>query len=147
MIFEGRDLRVILPLDPSQGERYIEPLRLEDQDDVEPIYTITVQEEGSEDPPAAGWESGSSCNTDSEDDLESWQNYLHEPHGCRHARTTKSLRWLNSQPNTLPIFDGLTDPEPFIAQVSGLIPESQTLEALDSAFRATAARWWRAHKV
>ena len=26
MIFEGRDLRVILPLDPSQGERYIEPL-------------------------------------------------------------------------------------------------------------------------
>ena len=26
MIFEGRDLRVILPLDPSQGEWYTEPL-------------------------------------------------------------------------------------------------------------------------
>ena len=79
MIFEGRDLRVILPLDPSQGEWYIEPLRQEDQDDVEPIYTITAQEEGSEDPLAVGWESGSSCNTDSEYDLESWKNHLHEP--------------------------------------------------------------------
>ena len=72
MTFEGRDLRVILPLDPSQGEWYIEPLRQEDQDEVDPIYTITAQEEGSEDPPAAGWESGSSCNTDSEADLERW---------------------------------------------------------------------------
>ena len=27
MIFEGRDLRVILPLDPSQGEWYTKPLR------------------------------------------------------------------------------------------------------------------------
>ena len=89
-----------------------------------PIYTLTAQEEGYEDPPTSGWESGSSCMTDSEDDLESWQNRLHEPHGCSHARTTKSLRWLNSQPNPFPIFDGLTDPDPFIAQVSGLIPES-----------------------
>ena len=62
MIFEGRDLRVILPLDPSQGERYTEPLRQKDQDDVEPIYTITVQDRGYEDPPTIGWESGSSYN-------------------------------------------------------------------------------------
>ena len=27
MIFEGKELRVIVPLDPSQGARYIEPLR------------------------------------------------------------------------------------------------------------------------
>ena len=113
---------------------------------MEPIYTITAQEEGYEDPPTAGWESGSSCMTDSEDDLESWQNRLHEPHGCSRAQTTKFLRWLNSQPNPFPIFDGLTDPDPFIAQVFGLIPESQKLVALDSAFRATAARWWKAHK-
>ena len=27
MLFEGKDLRVIVPLDPSQGERYTEPIR------------------------------------------------------------------------------------------------------------------------
>ena len=30
MTFEGKELRVIIPLDPSQGERYTEPLRDED---------------------------------------------------------------------------------------------------------------------
>ena len=32
MTFEGKGLRVIVPLDPSQGERYIEPVRDEYQD-------------------------------------------------------------------------------------------------------------------
>ena len=72
MIFEGKDLRVILPLDPSQGERYTEPLRQKDQDDVEHIYAITAQDRGSEDRPTADWEYGSSCMTNSEDGLESW---------------------------------------------------------------------------
>ena len=116
MIFEGRDLRVILPLDPSQGERYTEPLRQKDQDDVEPIYTITVQDGGYEDPPTTGWESGNSCMTNSEDDLEIWQNRLYELHGHSSTRPTKSLRWLSSQPSPLTTFDGSTDPDPFIVQ-------------------------------
>ena len=45
------------------------------------IYNIIVKEEDYEDPPAEGWESGSSCMTDSEDDLESWQNQLYELQG------------------------------------------------------------------
>ena len=32
MTFKGKGLRVIVPLDPSQGERYIELVRDEDQD-------------------------------------------------------------------------------------------------------------------
>ena len=123
MIFEGKDLRVILPLDPSQGERYTEPLRQKDQDDVEHIYTITAQDRGSEDPPTADWESGSSCMTNSEDDLESWQNRVYELHGHSSTRPTKYLRWLSSQPSALPTFDGSTDPDPFIVQFSGQIPE------------------------
>ena len=91
MIFEGKDLRFILPLDPSQGERYTEPLRQKDQDDVEHIYTITAQDSGSEDPPTADWESGSSCMTNSKDDLESWQNRVSELHGHNITRPTKSL--------------------------------------------------------
>ena len=43
MTFEGKGLRVIVPLDPSQGERYIEPLRDEDQDVLDHIYNITAK--------------------------------------------------------------------------------------------------------
>ena len=146
MVFEGKEFRVILPLDPSQGERYTEPLRHEDQADTEPISTITVQEEGYADPPAAGWESGSSCMTDSEDELESWQHRLSEHHRGSNVCPTKSLRWVDSQPRTIPVYDGSTNPEPFIVQFSDQIPDLQKMEALESAFRATAVRWWMSHK-
>ena len=43
MTFEGNGLRVIIPLDPSQGERYTEPLRdEEEQDNLDHIYNITA---------------------------------------------------------------------------------------------------------
>ena len=74
MIFEGNELRVIVPLDPSQGDRYTEPLQAADQDTLEHIYNITVKEEDDEGSPTEGWESGSSVLTDFEDDLEEWQN-------------------------------------------------------------------------
>ena len=84
--------------------------------------------------------------TDSEDELESWQNQLYEHHEHRSGQTTKSLKWLTSQPTTIPVFDGSTDPEPFIVQFSAQIPEPQKMEALESTFRATAVRWWKGHK-
>ena len=54
MNFEGKGLRVIVPLDPSQGERYTEPVRDEDQDVLDHIYNITVKEEYYVDPTAEG---------------------------------------------------------------------------------------------
>ena len=54
MTFEGKGLRVIVPLDPSQGERYIEPLRDEDQDVLDHIYNIIAKEEDYVDPTAEG---------------------------------------------------------------------------------------------
>ena len=42
MTFEGRDLRVILPLDPSQGKWYTEPPWDEVQNALETIYNITT---------------------------------------------------------------------------------------------------------
>ena len=45
MTFEGNGLRVIIPLDPSQGERYTEPVKEEYQDILDHIYNITAKEE------------------------------------------------------------------------------------------------------
>ena len=84
--------------------------------------------------------------TDSDEGLDNWQNRLYELHGYRCARITKSIRWVGSQKRILPTFDGLTNPEDFIAQFSEQILDSQKMETLDSAFRAAVARWWNGHK-
>ena len=106
-------MRIIVPLDPSQGERYTEPVRDEDQDVLDHIYNITAKEEDYVNPTTEGimdWQCDSSCMTDSDEGLENWQNHLYELHGHRCARITKSIRWFSSQIRILPIFDGSTDP-------------------------------------
>ena len=142
MNFEGKGLRVIVPLDPSQGERYIELVRDEDQDVLDHIYNITTKEEDYVNPTTEGIMDGqcdSSCMTDSDEGLENWQNRLYELHGHRCARITKSIKWVGSQTRILPTFDGLTDREDFIVQFSEQVLDSQKMETLDSVFRATAA--------
>ena len=54
------------------------------------------------------------------------------------------MAWSQTRP--LPVFDGSTDPEQFIVQFSEQVPDSQKMETLDSAFRATVAQWWNGHK-
>jgi len=54
MIFEGNDLRVIVPLDPSQGERYTKPVREEYDDAIDTIYNITAHQEDYINPTADG---------------------------------------------------------------------------------------------
>ena len=100
MTFEGKKLRVIVPLDPSQGERYTEPVRDEDQDVLDHIYNITAKQEDYVDSTTEGimdCQCDSSYMTDSDNGLENWQNRLYELHGHRCARITKSLRWLGAQ--------------------------------------------------
>ena len=121
MTFEGNGLRVIIPLDPSQGERYTEPLRDEgEQDTLDHIYNITAKDADYVEPDADGvmdWQCDSSCMSDSDDGLENWQNRLYELHGHRCARITKSLRCLSSQTRTLTASDGSTDPQESIVPV------------------------------
>ena len=54
MTFEGKYLRVIVPLDPSQGERYTETVKDEYHDVLDHIYNITAKEEDYFDPTAEG---------------------------------------------------------------------------------------------
>ena len=54
MTFEVKGSRVIVPLDPSQGERYTEPVKDEDQDVLDHIYNITAKEEDYVSPTTEG---------------------------------------------------------------------------------------------
>ena len=43
MVFENEGMRVIVPLDPAEGEQYTEPMR--EEDDVDHIYKLTTRDE------------------------------------------------------------------------------------------------------
>jgi hypothetical protein len=44
MTFKSRDYRVIAPLDPSEGERFVEPTCL-DLEEIDQLYKTTVCDE------------------------------------------------------------------------------------------------------
>lgn len=76
MVFKRDDMRVIIPLAPSEGLRYTELVRDEHYDlDVDNIYHIVVKEEDWINLIAdgkLGWDQDSSCTSDSEEEMENW---------------------------------------------------------------------------
>src|SRR5712692_2660030 len=135
MTFEGNGLRAIIPLDPSHGERYTEPIRDEgEQDTLDHIYNITAKEEDYVDPDADGvidWQCDSSCMSDSDDGLENWQQQLYELHGHRCAQITQSLRCISAQPREVPAQVGMTDPGKIILPMPEQVPQSQNIQHLE----------------
>jgi hypothetical protein len=72
MTFESREYRVIAPLDPSEGERFVEPTCL-DLEDIRQLYRTTMRDEDYVNPTIDGvlsWWSITSCTTDSDTGLE-----------------------------------------------------------------------------
>jgi hypothetical protein len=66
MTFQSRDYRVIAPLDPSDGERFIEPTFL-DLEEIGQLYRTTAREEDYVNPTidrVLSWRSIISCATD-----------------------------------------------------------------------------------
>jgi hypothetical protein len=67
MTFEGDDLRVISPLDPDEGHRYIEPIREEDHAyELENIYKLTTRQHDYINPTIDGnlsWRSDNACSS------------------------------------------------------------------------------------
>ena len=86
-------MRVVSPIDPLEGQRYIEPVYNEGQVDyLDQIYNVTAMQEDYINPTMDGnstWKSASSCTFDSEAALENWKNRLHEVSIRRCARVTR----------------------------------------------------------
>ena len=78
MIFEKKSLRVVIPLDSVEGSCYIDPMHdYDSDDDLKCIYKITAQEQYWVNPTVNGrisWERESSCMSDSNEEIERWQN-------------------------------------------------------------------------
>ena len=76
--FEDDEMRVVSPIDPLEGQRYVEPVYDEGQDDyLNHIYHVTALEEYYVNSIVNGnmsWKSASSCTFVSGEALENWKN-------------------------------------------------------------------------
>jgi hypothetical protein len=117
IIFESIEYKVIVPLDPSKGGRYVEPATDNIMtEDVNHLYKTTTREEDYINPTTYGmlsWRSISSCASNSDTGLENLQQRLHELSTRRCARMTSTLRWIGLEVRQPPNFYGLNDLEEF----------------------------------
>lgn len=69
MTFEGHNIRIIAPLDPSMGPLYAEPIRAkEETKEIDNFYMMTIMQDHYMNPTTNGtlrWHCASSCTLDS----------------------------------------------------------------------------------
>ena len=98
--FKDNEMRVVSPIDPLEGQRYIDPIYNEGQGDyLDQIYNVTALQEDYINPTTDGklsWKSVSCCTSDSGEALENWKNRLHEVSMRQCARITHSVRWVEN---------------------------------------------------
>ena len=91
--FEDEEMRVVSPIDPLKGQRYVEHVYNEGHGDyLEQIYNVTAMQEDYINPIVDGklrWKSSSSCTSNSGEDSEGWKNRLHEVSLRRCERVTR----------------------------------------------------------
>lgn len=80
------------------------------------------------------------------EDLEHWQNRLHELSTLRCNMMTKLLRCVSSEVISFPYYDGLTDVDNFLDSFEREVPKKHRFQTMDLALCATPARWWGIHK-
>ena len=115
MFFENEGTRVIFPLDPVKGEWYTEPMH--EEEDVDNIYKLIAWDEDWINPTANGvlcWEKDSEWLSDSDGEIENWQNRLHDVFVLRCLRITKSFRCISSEVRELSYFDGFSSVRDFL---------------------------------
>ena len=72
--FEGHNIRIIAPLDPSMGHLYVEPIRAEEETrEIDDFYKMTTTPDDNINPTSEGmlrWQCANSCRSNSEEGLE-----------------------------------------------------------------------------
>jgi hypothetical protein len=114
MIFEVGELKVTAPLDPKEGRRYVEPMTV---DEIENLYNISVSMNDYVNSTADGaliWRSINSCTSELEPGLKNWQQRMHEVSIRRCAHMTKSVHWIGIELCDPPKYYGFTYIKKFV---------------------------------
>lgn len=150
MSFERKSLRVVVPLDPAEGPRYTEPVHdYKSDDDLDQLYKIIARDQDCVNPTVDGcvaWDCESPFTSDSDEELEHWQNRLHEVSMLRYNMMTKQLLYVSSKVRSFPYYDSLTDVDKILDAFESEVPKKHCFQALDLALRYTLAGWWATHK-
>ena len=105
-------MRAVSPIDPFEGQRYVEPVYNEGQVDyLNQIYNVTSLHDDYISLTADGnlsWKCASSCTSDAGEALENWQNRLHEVSMRKCARVTRSMRRVEAKSRELPTYESFT---------------------------------------
>lgn len=83
------------------------------------------------------WERDSSCTSDSDEEVERWQNQLHEVIMLNCNMMIRSLHCVTIEERELPTYDGVTVVDEFLDKFESVIPEQKRFNALKWALRAT----------
>ena len=117
MTFESGEYRFVVPLDPSEGERFVEPTCL-DLEEINQLYRTTTREEDYVNPNAYGvlsWRSIKTCAFESDTEFDNWQQILHEVSTRRCTRIDHAIRWVGTEIMEPPSFHRVIDLEEFLA--------------------------------
>lgn len=122
---------------------------VESDDQLDQIYKITTRDQDWINPMMNGWilwDLESSSTSDLDEELEHWQNCLHEVSTLRCNMMTKSLWCVLSKVGKLPYYDGLTNVDIFLDEFEHEVPKFDHFQALELALCATPTWWWGTHK-
>ena len=126
MTFE-KELRVIVPLDHAEVAQYTEPVRNYVEDDnLDQIYKVTMSDEDWINPAVderIKWDRDKSCTLDLDEELEHWQNRLHEVSTLHCNMMKKSLWCISTEVRKLLHYDGLNDVNLFLGEFEREVPE------------------------
>ena len=85
MTFEGHNIKIIAPLDPFMGPCYIELIHDEEETrEIDDFYKMAASQDNHINPTIDGtlsWRYASCYTSDSEVELENWENRMHEISG------------------------------------------------------------------
>lgn len=137
MIFEKMSLRIVIPLDPDEGVNYTKLVHEDDRDDeLDCTYQITVQDQDQVNPTEDGrisWECDSSCNLDFDEEIEHWQNWLHEVLMLNFNRKIRSLWYVTTEAKELPTYYGDKGGDELLNEIGRSRPKQQQCNMMDWA--------------
>jgi len=80
--------------------------------------------------------------SDSDKEVERWQNRLHEVTTLNCNMMIRSLCCMTTMARELPTYDGLTAMDEFLRKFESTVPEHQWFDALKWALHVMPTRWW-----
>ena len=114
MIFEGDDQRVITPLDPIEGRRYVKPI---ENGELENLYNMIGYMEdyvNNTTKDMLSWHSISFGTLDFEEALEDQYQRMHKVHTSQCACIAQSVHWIDIEVCDPPKYDGIVNVDSFI---------------------------------